>query len=97
MPKAAKDWPQINFIIYHAALRASRRTRQTTWPEFERTGNIRWASDLAAIPYKYGVNNVFAELGTCFAVSAVTQPTVLRRDDGHADQGPGPRPCLLGD
>ena len=22
LPKAAKDWPQINFVIYHSALRA---------------------------------------------------------------------------
>jgi predicted TIM-barrel fold metal-dependent hydrolase len=74
VPKAAKDWPQINFIIYHAALRAFLENPNDDLAEFERTGNIRWVSDLAAIPAKYQVSNVFADLGTSFAVSAVTNP-----------------------
>jgi hypothetical protein len=74
IPKAAKDWPQINFIIYHAALRAFQENPNDDLAEFERSGYIRWTSDLAAIPAKYGVNNVFADTGTCFAVSAVTNP-----------------------
>ena len=41
---------------------------------FERTGRIDWVTDLAEIPAKYGVENVYAELGTCFATSAVTHP-----------------------
>src|SRR5208283_1636575 len=56
VPKAAKDWPQINFIIYHAALRAFLENPADDLVEFERTGYIRWTSDLAAIPAKYGVN-----------------------------------------
>jgi predicted TIM-barrel fold metal-dependent hydrolase len=74
IPKAAKDWPQINFIIYHAALRAFQENPTDDLAEFERTGYIRWVSDLAGIPAKYGVNNVFADTGTSFAVSAVTNP-----------------------
>jgi len=42
--------------------------------EFERTGYIQWATDLARIPQKYGVNNVYAEIGTSFASTAVTDP-----------------------
>ena len=34
------------------------------WTEFEQTGRIRWATDLAEIPQKFGVTNVYAELGT---------------------------------
>ena len=74
VPKAAKDWPQINFIIYHAALRAFQENPTDDLAEFERTGYIRWVSDLAAIPAKHGVTNVFADTGTSFAVSAVTNP-----------------------
>jgi predicted TIM-barrel fold metal-dependent hydrolase len=74
IPQAAKDWPQINFIIYHAALRAFQENPNDDLAEFERTGYIRWTSDLASIPEKHGVNNVFADTGTCFAVSAVTNP-----------------------
>ena len=39
-----------------------------------RTGRVRWTSDLAAIPEKFGVTNVYAELGTSFAISAVAHP-----------------------
>ena len=74
LPKAAKDWPQMNFIIYHAALRAFLENPQDDLNEFERTGYIRWVSDLAAIPEKHGVSNVFADTGTSFAISAVTNP-----------------------
>jgi hypothetical protein len=44
------------------------------WAEFESTGRIRWASDLAEIPQRFGVTNVYAELGTSFANSAVAHP-----------------------
>ena len=74
LPKAAKDWPDINFVIYHAAFRPFVELPDVEATEFEETGYIRWASDLAAIPNKYGVENVYAEVGTAFANSAVTNP-----------------------
>lgn len=72
--RAAKDWPQINFVIYHAALRAFLELPDATLAEFEQTGRIKWATDLAEIPAKQGVSNVYAELGTSFANSAVANP-----------------------
>jgi hypothetical protein len=74
VPKAAKDWPQISFVIYHSALRAFLEDPEAELQEFEKTGYIRWVSDLAEIPAKHGVSNVYADLGTCFAISAVTNP-----------------------
>ncbi|MBL6457437.1 hypothetical protein JMJ55_19060 [Belnapia sp. T6] len=41
---------------------------------FEQNGYIRWVSDLAEIPQRYGVSNVYADLGTSFAISAVANP-----------------------
>src|SRR5262249_52403812 len=38
------------------------------------SGRIDWVSDLAEVPAKYGVTNVYAELGTSFASSAMTHP-----------------------
>ncbi|HYM01979.1 MAG TPA: amidohydrolase family protein, partial [Stellaceae bacterium] len=72
--KAAKDWPQMNFVIYHAALRPFLELPDQAWAEFEASGRIKWASDLAEIPQKFGVNNVYAEIGTAFANSAVANP-----------------------
>ena len=74
LPRAARDWPDLNFVIYHAAFRPFLEAPDTTAAEFEETGYIRWASDLAAIPEKYGVDNVYAEIGTAFANCAVTNP-----------------------
>lgn len=72
--KAARDWPQINFVIYHSALRAFLEPPDAALAEFQQTGRIKWATDLAEIPAKYGVSNVYAEIGTAFANSAVANP-----------------------
>lgn len=72
--KAAKDWPQLNFIIYHSAIRPIQRFSQSYINEFEKSGYIPWVTELSRIPEKYGVDNVYGELGTAFATSAVTWP-----------------------
>jgi predicted TIM-barrel fold metal-dependent hydrolase len=74
LPKAAKDWPQIQFVMYHGALRPFLEDPAAELAEFEKTGYIRWATDLARMPAEHGVNNVYAELGTTFANSAVASP-----------------------
>jgi predicted TIM-barrel fold metal-dependent hydrolase len=72
--KTAKDWPQINFVMYHAALRPFLEDPAAALAEFEQTGRIKWATDLAEIPAKQGVSNVYAEIGTAFASCAVANP-----------------------
>ena len=74
LPKAAKDWPQINFVIYHSALQPFQESPEVPLAQFEKTGDIRWVSDLAAIPAKHGVKNVYADIGTSFAMSATANP-----------------------
>jgi len=73
--KAAKDWPDMNFVIYHSALRPFLELPDQAWKEFEESGGyIKWASDLCDIPEKYGVSNVYGEIGSTFANSAVAHP-----------------------
>ena len=49
--KAAKDWPQINFVIYHSAYRFAGGGRaEQGLAQFEQTGRVEWVSDLAEIP-----------------------------------------------
>jgi uncharacterized protein len=74
--KAAKDWPQVTFVIYHSALRMFQESPAATMAEFEKTGRIKWATDLAEIPAKFGVNNVYGEIGTSFASCAVANPAL---------------------
>ena len=72
--KAAKDWPQLNFVIYHSAVRPLLEQPELELAEFEKTGWIRWSTDLARIPQEHGVTNVYAEIGSAFANSAVANP-----------------------
>ena len=74
--KAAKDWPQLNFIIYHSAYRHGGGDPKVALEEFNRTGRIQWTSDLAEIPEKYGVNNVYGDVGQLFATTLVAEPNV---------------------
>ena len=72
--KAAKDWPQLNFVIYHSGYRWVGGKPADGMAEFDRTGRSSWASDLAEIPEKYGVTNVYGDLGQLFAWTAVAEP-----------------------
>jgi uncharacterized protein len=73
--KAAKDWPQLNFLIYHAAYRYTGEGGPAiALEEFSRTGRMEWVSDLAEIPAKHGVTNVYADLGASFAACCLTEP-----------------------
>jgi predicted TIM-barrel fold metal-dependent hydrolase len=72
--KAAKDWPQINFVIYHGALRMFLEDPQYTLDNFEKTGRIDWTTDVCELATKHGCKNVYAELGTTFATMAVASP-----------------------
>ena len=48
--KAARDWPQINFVIYHSAMRPFIELPDRELAQFEATGRFDWVSDLADIP-----------------------------------------------
>jgi predicted TIM-barrel fold metal-dependent hydrolase len=87
--KAAKDWPQISFVIYHAALAVQLQDFVEDLARYEKTGELRWVSDLARIPEKYGVKNVYADLGTSFASVAVTSPRIASAMLGMLIKGLG--------
>ena len=44
------------------------------WKEFDETGRVSWVSDLAEIPEKFGVTNVYGDVGQLFAQSVVAEP-----------------------
>ena len=75
--KAAKDWPKIRFVIYHSAYRwtgGAGTNARSAMEQFDATGRVEWTSDLADIPGKFGVSNVYADLGQIFAQTTVTEP-----------------------
>jgi len=72
---AARDWPQMNFIIYHGGYRwPGGGNAADGWRQFEQTGRVEWVSDLADIPARFGVKNVYADVGQLFAQSTIAEP-----------------------
>jgi predicted TIM-barrel fold metal-dependent hydrolase len=90
IPKAARDWPQLNFIIYHSCIRPgfwcynalqdilSGRLRNAAnevgVDVAEGVPDILWSTEFAVLSAPF--QNVYAELGTTFASTVVTFPTV---------------------
>ena len=85
--QAAKDWPQLNFIIYHSGY----RNDDVEWAlaEFDRTGRIDWVTDLAEIPERHGVSNVYGDLGQVFAQTLIAQPRMCAAIMGTLIKGLG--------
>jgi len=87
--KAAKDFPQLNFVIYHSGWRFSGGAHMTGWEQFEKTGRIDWVTDLAEIPAKHGVKNVYGDLGQIFAQSTLAEPRLCAAMMGQLIKGLG--------
>jgi len=88
--KAAKDWPQINFVVYHSAYRfAGGGKAEDAWAQFEKTGRVEWTTDLAEIPEKFGVTNVYGDLGQIFAQTNVVDPKLAAALLGTLIKGMG--------
>jgi predicted TIM-barrel fold metal-dependent hydrolase len=87
--KTAKDWPQLNFVIYHSAFRYTGGTWDIGWEQFRQSGRIDWVTDLAQIPQKFGVTNIYGDLGQIFAQSTIAEPRLCAAMLGQLIQGLG--------
>ena len=79
MPKAAQDWPNLNFITYHACIQQTSwhaDSLQTIRSRTLRDGvpDIKWTTEYAQLVAPF--SNCYAEIGTTWASSVVTFPTV---------------------
>ena len=57
--------------------------------EWDQTGRSSWVSDLAEIPEKYGVTNVYGDLGQIFAWTTVAEPRLAAAMMGTLIKGLG--------
>ena len=94
--RAARDWPQLNFVIYHAGYRTIPQPTLAELERFEAEGRIDWVSDLAAIPEQWGVSNVYADIGASFAFTVLTHPRLAAAMIGMLVKGLGPDKVLWG-
>ena len=80
----------LNFIIYHGAYRfPGGGNRADALAQFDREGRVDWVTDLAEIPAKHGVGNVYADLGQLFAQTTVAQPRLAAALMGTLVRGMG--------
>lgn len=99
MPKAAKDWPNLNFITYHACIQPAfflGESLQEVKSGKMREGvpDISWTTEYAVLvaPFK----NTYAEIGTTWASSIVTFPTVAAHIMGQLMKFLGPDRIVFG-
>jgi predicted TIM-barrel fold metal-dependent hydrolase len=99
LPKATKDWPNLNFITYHACIQPAffmYDALQDVKSGKLREGvpDIKWTTEYALLvrPYK----NTYAELGTTWASSIVTFPTVAAHLMGQLMKFMGPDRIVFG-
>ena len=99
LPKAAKDWPNLNFITYHACIQPAfymYDALQEVKSGKMRQGvpDISWTTEYATLvaPHK----NTYAEIGTTWASSIVTFPTVAAHIMGQLMKFMGPDRIVFG-
>ena len=80
LEKAAKDWPDLNFIVYHSGYRGAFWLGQGTGekvvdPRSNDPQEIPWISDIFRILKKNsGIKNIYFELGSTFAQVSAASP-----------------------
>ncbi len=76
--QAAKDHPDITFIIYHSAIKDSPTEERLQDPTFfnRETGEFEWHADLMRLKERNpdSLRNVYVEIGSAFGTSAITSP-----------------------
>jgi hypothetical protein len=99
IPKAARDWPDLNFVIYHSCIKPAFFDYNAL--QDIRSGRLRhgvpdiaWTTEFAVLAAPY--DNVYAEIGTTFASSVVTFPTVCAHILGQLLKFLGPDRILFG-
>ena len=73
--KASKDFPDLNFIMYHSGFKWFGEALAAAQTHFEKSSYVPWVSDLCEYRKKNAhMTNVYMELGTTFGSTAITHP-----------------------
>ena len=99
IPKAATDWPNLNFVIYHSCIKPSffmGEALKDLMSGRHRDGvpDIEWTTEFAQLAAPFP--NVYAELGTTWASMIVTFPTVAAHVMGQLLKYLGPNRIIFG-
>ncbi|HTL62892.1 MAG TPA: amidohydrolase family protein [Nitrospira sp.] len=71
--KAAKDFPDIDFLVYHSGMKTAAAIDQA----FETTGEIPWTTEFCRMKQANpGIKNIYMEIGSTFAQLVTSHPLV---------------------
>jgi len=97
IPQVAKDFPDLNFIIYHSAMEHMVATLPPGKSGIGDDGYIPWTTDLVkSVKEDPSLTNIYAELGTVFAFSVITHPEICGHLLGQLFDGFGAERILWG-
>ena len=102
LPKAARDWPTFNFIIYHSCIRPVLFYNPTPLLNLlsqhpvlrEGVPDIEWTTRFAQL--SRNLHNVYAEVGSTFASTIITFPSVWAHIIGQLLQNMGSHRVVFG-
>ena len=73
LERAARDFPDLNFIVYHAAFRSLQPWISGPPPRFDAATRVDWVTDLGEIRQRNPtLTNIYAELGATFGQLVIT-------------------------
>jgi predicted TIM-barrel fold metal-dependent hydrolase len=102
LEKAAKDWPDLNFIVYHSAFRGTGWLGQGTGkkvvdPKTDDPQEIPWTSEILRILKRNPtIKNIYFELGGTFNILSSYAPRVCMHMLGQMIQVAGADHILWG-
>jgi uncharacterized protein len=102
LEKAAKDWPGLNFIVYHSGYRATGWLGAGTGekvvdPKSDDPQEIPWFSDIIRILKRNPqIKNIYFELGGTFDIITKTNPQMMLHMFGQMMQTAGADHILWG-
>jgi hypothetical protein len=99
LPKAARDWPKLNFLTYHACIQPAFFLGDTLAEVKggklrEGVPDISWTTEYAVLCRD--LPNTYAEIGSTWASAIVTFPTVAAHILGQLLKFMGPERVLFG-
>ncbi len=95
--RAAKDFPDLNFIIYHAGMKHMMTMLPPGESGIEADGYLPWTTDLVRMQQENpDVTNVYPELGAVFGHSVVTHPDICAHLLGQLIDGFGAEKVIWG-
>ena len=73
--KVSKDFPDLNFLVYHSGFKALEDVLPAARDEFRQNARVPWVSDLCQYRKQNPhMSNVYMELGSTFGMMVITQP-----------------------